>query len=172
MGMARGDVGEGLADVVVDVVVHVQALERRAGLAGVDEGAPEQVLGDRLRVGVREHDAGVVAAELEGEALDGVGGALMIALPVAVEPVNMILPMSGCSARRAPTSRSPETTVRTPSGSSSLRTSIRARTLSGVYSEGLTTTVLPIRSAGAICQMVIIMGQFHGPIAPTTPTGR
>ncbi len=47
-----------------------------------------------------------------------------------------------------------------------------ARTLSGVLPEGLTTTALPIRRAGAICQMVIIMGQFHGPIAPTTPIGR
>ena len=41
-----------------------------------------------------------------------------------------------------------------------------------MYSEGLTTTVLPIRSEGATCQMVIIIGQFQGPIAPTTPTGR
>ena len=41
-----------------------------------------------------------------------------------------------------------------------------------MYSEGLTTTVLPIRRAGAICQTVIIIGQFHGPIAPTTPIGR
>ena len=48
---------------------------------------------------------------------------------------------------------------------------IIASTLSGVNSDGLTTTVLPIRSAGAICQMPIISGQFHGPIAPTTPTG-
>ena len=33
----------------------------------------------------------------------------MMALPVAVEPVNMILPIAGCSASRAPTSRPPET---------------------------------------------------------------
>ena len=69
-----GDCSELVADLVVDVVVHVQALERRAGLAGVDERAPEQALGDRLGVGVGQHDAGVVAAEFEGEALDGVGG--------------------------------------------------------------------------------------------------
>ena len=55
-------------------VVDVEALERRAGLAGVDEGAPEQALGDRLRVGVGQDDAGVVAAEFQGEAFDGVGG--------------------------------------------------------------------------------------------------
>ena len=96
----------------------------------------------------------------------------MMALPVAVEPVNMILPIAGCPARASPTSRPPDTTVSSPSGSSSLMTFARARTDSGVYSEGLTTTALPIRRAGASCQMVIIMGQFHGPIAPTTPMGR
>ena len=96
----------------------------------------------------------------------------MMALPVAVEPVNMTLPIAGCSARASPTSRPPETTVSTPSGSSSLRTLARARTDSGVYSEGFTTTALPIRRAGAICQTVIIIGQFQGPIAPTTPMGR
>ncbi len=96
----------------------------------------------------------------------------MMALPVAVEPVNMILPIAGWPARASPTSRPPETTVRRPSGSSWLRISTRARTDSGVYSEGLTTTALPIRRAGPICQTVISMGQFQGPIAPTTPIGR
>ncbi len=72
----RGDGGEFRADVVVDVLVDVEALEGRAGLAGVDEGAPEQVLGDGLGVGVGQDDAGVVAAQFQGQALDGVGGGL------------------------------------------------------------------------------------------------
>ena len=96
----------------------------------------------------------------------------MIALPVAVDPVNMTLPTAPCDASASPTSRPPDTTVSSPSGSSSLSTLTSARTESGVYSDGLTTTVLPMRRAGAICQVVIIMGQFHGPIAPTTPMGR
>ena len=50
-------------------------------------------------------------------------------------------------------------------------TLISARTLSGVLPEGLTTAALSIRRAGAICQVVIIMGQFQGPMAPTTPMG-
>ena len=60
----------------------------------------------------------------------------------------------------------------TPSGSTSLSTSTRARPLSVVYSLGFCTTVSPIRSDGAICQMAMISGQFHGVIAPTTPIGR
>ena len=41
-----------------------------------------------------------------------------------------------------------------------------------VYSLGFCTTVLPIRSEGAIYQVAMISGQFHGVIAPTTPIGR
>ena len=36
---------------------------------------------------------------------------------------------------------------------------------------GLKTTVLPQTSAGAIFQLGIAIGKFHGVIAPTTPTG-
>ena len=42
---------------------------------------------------------------------------------------------------------------------------------SGVYGDGLITTVLPARIAGMMCQMAIITGQFHGVIEPTTPIG-
>ena len=53
-----------------------------------------------------------------------------------------------------------------------IRSAAREATLSdGVNDDGLTTTVFPIRKEGAICQMPIISGQFHGPIAPTTPSG-
>ena len=95
-----------------------------------------------------------------------------MALPVPVEPVNISLSMSGWVVRCAPRSPSPATTVRTSSGRTLLRTWPRAKTLKGVYSDGLTTTVLPIRRDGATCQIVIIIGQFHGPMAPTTPAGR
>ena len=42
----------------------------------------------------------------------------------------------------------------------------------GVFEAGFMTTVLPMRSDGASCQTLIIIGQFHGPMAPTTPSGR
>src|SRR5699024_2593884 len=41
----------------------------------------------------------------------------------------------------------------------------------GVCSDGFITTVLPIRNDGANCHTEIIIGQFHGPMAPTTPMG-
>jgi hypothetical protein len=43
--------------------------------------------------------------------------------------------------------------------------------VSGVISDGLTTTVLPVASAGATFHEVIAIGKFHGTIAATTPSG-
>jgi hypothetical protein len=96
----------------------------------------------------------------------------MIACPVFVDPVNMILSTSAWLVSAAPTAPSPGTTASTSAGSAWLTTATSACTDSGVYSEGLRTTVLPIFSAGANCHTEIIIGQFQGPTAPTTPTGR
>ena len=43
--------------------------------------------------------------------------------------------------------------------------------LAGVSGEGLTTTVLPRASAGAMTRMPSTRGKFHGVITATTPTG-
>ena len=54
--------------------MDIEPLERRAGLAAVQEGAPENPLGDRLRIGVGQDDAGVVAPQLQRDALQRGGG--------------------------------------------------------------------------------------------------
>jgi hypothetical protein len=41
----------------------------------------------------------------------------------------------------------------------------------GVWSDGLTTNVQPAASAGASFHAISSRGEFHGTIAPTTPTG-
>ena len=43
--------------------------------------------------------------------------------------------------------------------------------VSGVSAAGLSTTQLPAASAGAAFQPTMIIGKFHGMIAPTTPIG-
>ncbi|GGR21191.1 hypothetical protein GCM10010196_13240 [Agromyces mediolanus] len=99
--------------------------------------------------------------------------ASMMRLPTGVEPVNMILPTFGLFVSASPTVRpGPATMFSTPAGSTSFMTATRASPESVVVSAGFATTVLPIRSEGAICQIAIIIGQFHGEIAPTTPIGR
>ncbi len=49
--------------------------------------------------------------------------------------------------------------------------SARIRGLKGAISEGLTTTVQPAASAGAILCTRISKGTFHGVIKPHTPMG-
>lgn len=85
----------------------------------------------------------------------------------------MILPIFGLRVSASPTVRpGPGTMFSTPSGSTVFITCTSASTESVVVSAGLITTVLPMRSEGAICQIEIIIGQFQGEIAPTTPIGR
>ena len=43
--------------------------------------------------------------------------------------------------------------------------------MSGVVSAGLSTTVFPVASAGAIFHAAISSGKFHGMIWPATPIG-
>ncbi len=97
----------------------------------------------------------------------------MISRPTSVEPVKAILPTPGWDASRAPASGpGPGTTFSTPGGrphSSAIRANSNVD--NGVFSSGLTTTLLPAASAGAIFHSASSSGKFHGAIAPTTPMG-
>ena len=62
--------------------------------------------------------------------------------------------------------------MNTPSGMPASSASSASRSaVSGVCSAGLSTTVLPIASAGAIFHDVMAIGKFHGTMIPQTPTG-
>ena len=78
-------------------------------------------------------------------------------LPVAVEPVNMI--MSAWSTRAAPVSPPPVATRKTPSGPPTARkpSSIRSE-VSGVMSLGFSTTLLPATSAGIVSPKLLVSG--------------
>ena len=61
----------------------------------------------------------------------------------------------------------------TPGGSPACRQiSANSSAVSGVVSAGLSTTVLPQASAGAIFHASISSGKFHGMTCPATPSGR
>ncbi|KQR97123.1 hypothetical protein ASG00_12700 [Microbacterium sp. Leaf351] len=75
-GRRLGDLRKLGDDLVVDRVVHVQALERGARLAGVDERTPEDVRRDGRGIRPRQHDARIIAAELERETGEVVRGCL------------------------------------------------------------------------------------------------
>ena len=93
-------------------------------------------------------------------------------LPTSVEPVKAILSTPGCATSAAPVPPSPVMMLTTPGGrSASAQISASSSAVSGVVSAGLSTTVLPHASAGAIFQAAISSGKFQGMIEPTTPTG-
>ena len=95
-----------------------------------------------------------------------------IFLPISVEPVNATLSTSGWVARCIPISPGPVTMFTVPGGRSAwTQTSANSRADSGVVEAGLSTTVLPAASAGAIFQASISSGKFHGMICAATPSG-
>ena len=64
----------------------------------------------------------------------------------------------GCATSARPVSRSPQITLNTPGGKNSAAISAISSVDSGVVSDGLSTTVLPAASAGAIFHTAIISG--------------
>ena len=96
-----------------------------------------------------------------------------VLIPTSREPVSEMSGTSGCLTRRSPTdSPPPWTMLSTPAGSpASAKISTKRWPSSGVSRAGLKTTVFPQTSAGAIFQLGMAIGKFHGVIAPTTPTG-
>ena len=96
-----------------------------------------------------------------------------ICRPVCVDPVKAILSTSACSTSAAPARcPNPGSTLTTPAGRS--RSSISEANTSaetGVSSAGFSTIAFPPASAGQSFQASMTSGEFHGMIAPTTPTG-
>jgi hypothetical protein len=92
--------------------------------------------------------------------------------PTSVDPVKAILSMSEWLTIASPTLPSPVMMLTTPGGRPiSPQISANFSAVIDVNSAGLSTTVLPIASAGAIFQASISSGKFQGMIWPTTPTG-
>jgi hypothetical protein len=81
----------------------------------------------------------------------------MTFLPVAVEPVNMT--MSTASISASPVSPRPVATWKTPSGTPHSRSaSATSSDVSGVTSDGLSTTALPAASAGTQSPTELVSG--------------
>ena len=97
---------------------------------------------------------------------------LAITLPTSVEPVKATLSTSGWSTSAWPVPPAPVTMLTTPGGRSACwQISAKSSAVSGVVSAGLSTTVLPQASAGAIFHASISSGKFHGMTWPATPSG-
>ena len=98
--------------------------------------------------------------------------ALAISRPTSVEPVNATLSTSGWLTSACPVPPAPVTMLTTPGGRSACwQISAKSSAVRGVVSAGLSTTVLPQASAGAIFQASISSGKFQGMTWPATPSG-
>ena len=73
--MRLGD--EALDELVIDLLVHIDALDAAAALAGIEEGAVDQVVDRMVELGVGQHIGRVLAAELEAERHEGAGRRLL-----------------------------------------------------------------------------------------------
>ena len=92
-------------------------------------------------------------------------------LPVAVDPVKVILSMSGCAVSIGPSASPPVMTLSTPGGNTPAINSAILKVASGVNGDGFSTIVQPDNKAGTIFCTAISTGKFQGTIPPTTPTG-
>ncbi len=79
-------------------------------------------------------------------------------MPARTLPVMDTMAGVGWSTSRRPVSRSPHTTLMTPSGRCSAMISAIRRDEAGVVSDGLSTMVLPAARAGAHFHTAIING--------------
>src|SRR4051794_12197457 len=92
--------------------------------------------------------------------------------PTLVDPVNDTTATRGSVVIAVPTSASPVIMLTTPRGMpASIRTLTKLCAESGVFEDGLKTTVLPQTSAGMIFHDGIAIGKFHGVMIEQTPSG-
>ena len=83
--------------------------------------------------------------------------------PVVVSPVKATLLIPVCVANASPASApKPLTIFNNPAGNKSSINSTKCNTDTGVCSAGFNTTALPVTKAGAIFQVAISIGKFHG----------
>lgn len=99
--------------------------------------------------------------------------ALVTAIPARVEPVKLIMSMSGWWLIASPTvGPSPLTRLKTPFGKpTSCIISANSNEDIGAISEGFSTTVQPTPTAGTTLSLTWFIGQFHGVMRPQTPIG-
>jgi hypothetical protein len=152
-----------LDDLVVDAALDEQSAAGDAGLprADVSTGVSSKTSTGDLPPSSRVALANRPAAARE------------IARPTSVPPVKTTFLTRGCSASAAPaTAPTPLITFRTPGGMpASAAMSASSIAVSGVCSDGLRTTLLPVASAGARLFDAIIIGWLNDARMPTTPSG-
>jgi hypothetical protein len=148
-------------EVLTDRALHQQPRAGGADFALVEEDALRHGLGRCVQVGASANTVRALATAFQPDPLEvGPPAYSSSFAPVAVEPVKASTSTSMCSANGSPTRVPwPGSTFSTPSGRPASAASAASRNaLKGDRSEGLSTTELPMASAGAIFQQAISNG--------------
>ena len=91
---------------------------------------------------------------------------------IGVEPTKLTAATSGCSSRRSTATRSPCTTLNTPSGSpASCQSSATRIDTDGSFSDGLSTKQFPAAMAIGYIHIGTMIGKLNGVMPATTPNG-
>ena len=161
-------------ELVVDRLLDEEPRAGAADVALVEVDAVDDPLDRLVERRVLEDDVGGLAAELEREGDPAPGQLALDRLPDLGRPRERdLVDRRGCGRGAAPVAPSPVTMFTTPGGTCACRqTSAKSSAVSGVVSAGLSTTVLPHASAGAIFHASIRSGKFQGTICAATPSGR
>ena len=148
----------------------------RAGAAHlplVEQDPVDHALDGAVEIGVVEHDERRLAAEFQAQPLARPGRRPADQPPDLGRAGEGDLVDASCADERRAGLAVAGDDVDDPGGSpASTQISAKASAVSGVYSAGFSTTVLPQASAGATFQASISSGKFQGMICPHTPTGR
>ena len=132
----------------VQTLMHVAAFDRQAGLAGVHERSPNRAARGDLDVGIFEHQHGVLAAQFEHHRKQAFGGDLRdSAAGGDASREDQFVDVAG-DQRRSSCAFAWEHLENVVGNSSLARATTRSSSaISGVNSEGLSTTAFPATSA-------------------------
>ena len=160
----RGQLGD---ELVVDGLLDVDPLDRDADLAGVDHPAPGRGVDGAVEVGVGEDDHRVLAAELEADRGQRLGGPRHHLAAGAVG-AGELDEVDGVDQGGAGLADALDAVEDAGPPISSFQALIIWAMPSGVNSEGLTTTAAPACRAGIASPSASVSGKFQGLITPTT----
>jgi hypothetical protein len=162
-------IDHGLSKCGVDGAVDVNTLNRQADLPGIEEGIGAYFRRNFGDVNAGADDGWVVTATgsklVSGRHVPGdtyssrvrrfnVAAALAATfLPVMVEPVKEILSIPSIVVIQGPKLSSPDSAWTTPDGKHCEASSANLRAVYGVYGDGLTMIVLPMRTAGPLQEL-------------------
>ena len=153
---------------------HEHARRCVARLAAVAEARVDARGHGRFEIGVVEKDVRRLAAEFLMHALDRRRRELrdLDARARRTGERHHVDVADDCDSAAPTVGPSPFTRLNTPGGTpAASRISANRSALSGDTSLGLSTIVQPAAIAGATLQTIWLIGQFHGVISATTPTG-